>query len=241
MSYISVLERLGLTPHETSVYVGLLERGQMNVAEIGRLGNLYRHQVYRAVSSLEEKGLVAHIVIGKRKRFTAESPELLREIANDVTADLSRTLPVLLARYKVQGMKSLVKFYEGKRGIAHVFDDLVATLRVDDVYFRFTSSKDLDLTESYLPKNYRAMRDKKRLSRFIINSETSARQRGGKLNRQVKTIPKEFDLFDYEISQIIYGNKVAFIDFNTETAFIIENDKVAEFQKKIFQLLYGKL
>lgn len=241
MSYISVLERLGLTPHEIAVYLALLERGQLNVAEIARVATLYRHQTYRALASLESRGLVAHSIKGKRKLFLAESPEHLSEIATDVTQDLARTMPVLLARYKVQGVKSLVKFYEGKKGIAHVFEDLVATLRADDVYFRFTSSKDLDLAESYLPNNYRALRDKKRLSRFIINSESSVRQRKEKLNRQVKTIPKEFDLFDYEISQLIYGNKVAFIDFNTETAFVIENDKIAQFQKKIFQLLYKKL
>jgi len=241
MSYISVLERLGLTPHEIAVYLALLERGQMNVAQIARAGSLYRHQTYRALASLESQGLVAHSIKGSRKLYIAESPEHLSEIATDVTQDLARTMPVLLARYKVQGVKSVVKFYEGKSGIAHVFNDLVTTLRPDDVYYRFTSNKDLTHLESYLPKNYRSIRDKKRLSRYIINTEVSALQRGEKLNRQVKIIPKEFDVFAYEISQIIYGNKVAFIDFNTETAFVIENDKIAEFQRKIFQLLYKKL
>jgi len=241
MSYISVLERLGLTPHEVAVYIALLERGQLNVSEISRIGSLYRHQTYRALSSLETKGLIAHSTKGKRTVFSAESPEHLGEIAADVSAELSRTMPVLLARYKVQGVKSVVKFFEGKTGIAHVFNDLVTTLRPDDVYYRFTSNKDLTHVESYLPKNYRSIRDKKRLSRYIINTEESALQRKEKLNRQVKIIPKEFDVFAYEISQIIYGGKVAFIDFNTETAFVIENDKIAEFQRKVFQLLYKKL
>jgi hypothetical protein len=39
----------------------------------------------------------------------------------------------------------------------------------------------------------------------------------------------------------IYANKVWFIDFNTETSIIIENKQIAEFQKKLFKLLYKSL
>ena len=54
-------------------------------------------------------------------------------------------------------------------------------------------------------------------------------------------IPKKYDLFDDNISKIIYGNKVAIIDYSTETSFIIENKKFADFEKKIFKLLFKYL
>jgi len=39
----------------------------------------------------------------------------------------------------------------------------------------------------------------------------------------------------------IYGHKVAYIDFNTETSIVIENPMIAEFQRKLFKLAYNSL
>jgi hypothetical protein len=55
------------------------------------------------------------------------------------------------------------------------------------------------------------------------------------------SIPKLYDLFEDNISKIIYANKVAIIDYDTETSFIIENKKLADFEKKIFKLLFKYL
>ncbi|MDP3771421.1 MAG: hypothetical protein Q8R16_03925, partial [bacterium] len=60
-------------------------------------------------------------------------------------------------------------------------------------------------------------------------------------NRAVKVVPPAYNLFQYDVVQLIYANKVAFMDYNTETALIIENSAVAEFQKNMFKLLYDKL
>ena len=62
-----------------------------------------------------------------------------------------------------------------------------------------------------------------------------------RLEREIKVVPPDFDLFEYNVSQVIYGNKVAVIDYNTETAVVIENPTVARFQGKIFELLFRKL
>jgi len=55
------------------------------------------------------------------------------------------------------------------------------------------------------------------------------------------SIPKLYDLFEDNISKIIYANKVAIIDYESETSFIIENKKLADFEKKIFKLLFKYL
>jgi len=67
------------------------------------------------------------------------------------------------------------------------------------------------------------------------------KEKENKLNREMRAIPEDYDLFDDNIGKIIYGNKVAIIDYNTSTSFIIENKKFADFEKKIFLLLYRYL
>jgi len=198
-------------------------------------------RVYVYLSLLLEKGLVSSTLKGKRKQYVAESPEKLRNMANEVTIDVEETIPDLEDIYKSPKTKPIVKFFEGKKGITYVFADIVDSLKRGDVYYRYSSSKDLEKTNSYMPKDYVQKRDNKNLERYVINSQYVDSKNKPDLSRNTKVIPPEFDLFDQNIVQLIYGNKVAIIDINTETSFIIENEKFADFQKKIFKLLYSKL
>ena len=59
-----------------------------------------------------------------------------------------------------------------------------------------------------------------------------------KLDKEVVIIPPKFDIFEDNITKIIYSNKVAIIDYNTLESFIIESEIFAHFEKKIFMLLF---
>jgi hypothetical protein len=48
-------------------------------------------------------------------------------------------------------------------------------------------------------------------------------------------------LFDFGITQLIYGDKIAFIDYNTDTATIIENPVIAKFQATLFKIMFDQL
>jgi hypothetical protein len=61
------------------------------------------------------------------------------------------------------------------------------------------------------------------------------------LTRSFKAVPKDFDLFEDNISLLIYGDKTAYIDYGSRTSFIVESPKIARFQEKLFRLLYKKL
>jgi sugar-specific transcriptional regulator TrmB len=238
----NLLEKLGLTGSEINVYMYLLERGvSMSVMDIAKGLVAHRPIIYKALSLLLEKSLISSTLKGKRKQYQAESPEKLRNMANEVIIDVEETIPDLEDMYKSPKTKPIVKFLEGKKGITYVFADLVDSLKKGDVYYRYSSSKNIDSTNSYLPKDYRKKRDNKHLERYIIHSQYVELQKKPNLNRNTKVVPPEFDLFDQNIIQLVYGNKVAIVDINTETSFIIENDKFADFQKKIFKLLYSKL
>lgn len=237
-----LLKKLGLTEPEITVYFYLLERGSaLSVSDIAKGISSFRPIVYKALSLLLDKGLVSSSIKGKRKQYIAEHPEKIRGMLTDVTIDVEETLPDLEDIYKSPKNKPVVKFLEGKKGITYVFTDIVDSLKKGDVYYRYSSSKDIESTNSYLPKDYREKRDNKNLERYVINSQYVESQKKPDLNRNTKVIPPEFDQFNQNIVQIIYGSKVAIVDINTETAFIIENEQFADFQKKIFKLLFNKL
>ena len=75
----------------------------------------------------------------------------------------------------------------------------------------------------------------------MITTEATQQKQVPDMNRAVKTIPNKYGLFDFNVTEIIYGNKVAFIDYNSESAVVIENNRIAEFQQKLFKITYDNL
>ncbi len=76
---------------------------------------------------------------------------------------------------------------------------------------------------------------------MVISSSKAAIPKQKRLERDILIIPKEYDEFNQDVTMTIYGDKVAFIDFGQENSIIIENPMIADFQKKLFRLLYKKL
>jgi len=63
----------------------------------------------------------------------------------------------------------------------------------------------------------------------------------GFLERFIKYIGSENESFHQNAIQLIYGDRIGFVDLNTHQAFIIENKTLAAFQKTIFRALYRRL
>ncbi len=243
MDYGEVLEQLGLSHHESKIYVSLLEQGPQIVSSIQKNTGIHRPTVYQALRALKERGLVATSQRGKRSFFVAGSPQRIQFLFDDLQSRFQTLLPELESFRKANSIKPGVRYYEGKKGVAAVFQDLVTVLGHGDTYYRISSSGDSPVASQYVPKNYKKLRDDKEIQRYVItNKETYERKIKEKnFNREVKMIPTNTDDFTFNITELIYQNKIAFIDFNTETAFIVDNQKIAEFQKKIFKILYSKL
>lgn len=177
---------------------------------------------------------------GKYKLYVAESPDRIEKLFTDLEDQFNYEIQDLYDAYEARNKKPRVSFAEGKKSITATYSDVVHSLKKGDTYYRYSSALTLN-REKYVPSDYRRVRDQKGLERFIITNESSRKSHSRKLGREVKAVPADFDLFEYNISQIIFGNKVAFIDYNSKTTITIENPMIAEFQKKIFKLLFKKL
>ena len=245
MDHTAFLEKLGLSAHESVVYLSLLKEGESGVSEIARKTGLYRTMIYQALAGLVREGLVNTTLKGKYKTYSAESPRRLEkkflELSNSFDEEIKALTHLQAAP---EAVRPIVKYFEGQKGIVRIHDDVVETLKKGETYYRYSSSnahRSLDSKKNYLSKKYRLMRDQKQLERKVITNIPNKESKDVRLEREIKVVPADFDLFEYSISQVIYGNKVAVIDYNTETAVVIENATIAKFQQKIFELLFRKL
>lgn len=241
MSYSESLQKIGLKPRESKIYLTLLELKKGSVADLVRQTGLHRPTVYQALSVLQEKGLVTSSPKGKQKVYLPESPKKLKRLVDQLQVEFDDLIPELEETFQTSSKKPIVKYLEGKKGVSFVFDDIVRTLKKGDVYYRYRPAADSKKEDRFIPASYRKMRDEKQLERFWITNEKTKASASKKMDRMVKVIPSDETLFDYNVNMMIYGDKVAYVDFNSETAFIVESPVFACFQKRLFKLLYKKL
>lgn len=235
-----IFKRLGLPKHADAVYQSLRLRGAMSATDICKNTKLYRPAVYRALASLLKHSFIYAEKIGRRKIYHAARPALIAVEFSDVSNIITSSLAVKsIAEDKHQ--KKEVLFLNGFKGIRAAFDDVIDHSPRSSVFYRYTSEKDLDAVNRYLSKNYRARRDKKKLERLVISNPVSGARKKPRLERFIKFIPSASGLFDQNIIQLVYGNRISLIDLNTERVLIIENKMLADFQKVIFEQLYKKL
>ncbi len=237
---ISLLEKLGFTYEQNAIYLSLLRSGPSSISDLVRTTGIHRPTVYRMLPGLIEKHLVSVAPKGKNKIYIAEPPQKLERLLQDIEDDFNSEIHELSEIYEVKEKKPLITFAEGNSAIKEAFSDVVHSLKKNDVYYRYSSSLSL-ARKKYVPKDYRLLRDRKLLERFVISDEKSRSNTTKRLGRGVRFVPDHFDLFGLDITQLIYGKKIVLIDYNSKTVITIENEMIAEFQKRIFKLLYSKL
>jgi len=132
-----------------------------------------------------------------------------------------------------------MKSIEWENFAKHVFDDVANCLDKDETYYRYSSATSLYGKDTYT--HYRKIRDQKNLQSEVITSDHIAKLKPKNLSQDIVTIPKNYDLFNDDVSRVIYKDKVAIIDYSNQVSFIIQNQKLATFERKIFKLLFRYL
>ena len=236
----SILEKIGFNAYESALYIALLELGPASISDIVRKTGIHRPTVYRSLPELIDRGIVSVMPKGKNKIYIAESPEKLQRLLTELEDEFNSEIHSLNETYEARGKKPLIKFSEGDHALKDAYSDVVHSLKKNDVYYRYSSALTL-ARKKFVPDDYMQVRDRKGLERYIITGQPTSQDDTKKLGKSVRRIPPGFDLFGPNITQIIYGNKVTLIDYNTKTVINIDNKMIAEFQKRIFKLLYSKL
>lgn len=241
-NFIPLLEWVWLSKNAALIYLSLLEHGKSTITELTTYTSLHRVQIYRLLPFLIESWFVLISFEWKKKYYSPASPQTINDKYKEIQEANKWSINKLLEKYSNLDKKPTVLYNQWKKWITNIFNDIVESLRPGDVFYRVTSETDVEkINSEYLPKDYRDKRDKKDLERYVIMSSNAALKKSPKLERELKVIPSSIDDFEDNVLMTIYANKVWFIDFNTETSILIESKEIADFQKKLFKLLYKSL
>lgn len=236
MNLRDTFERLGLPKHSDEIFLALEKKGPSSVSAMGEAIDVHRPAIYRSLKALVKMKLVSEKTFGKRVFYVAESRAGITKIFSHTIGEVTR-----LEENAPKNSAGAVRYFEGESAVTALFNDLVEHSKRGDTFYRYTSEKDLDQVNRLLPSDYRKRRDGKRLERLVISNPESGRRKRNRLERFIKFIGSEKESFHQNAIQLIYGDRLAFIDLNTFKGFIIENKTLAEFQKTIFRALYKRL
>lgn len=237
---IQTLENTGLDSKEAVIYTSLLQNGKMTATEISRNSKVKRATAYQHIEGLLEKDLITRLPIGKRMYYLANNPKKILADFDKKKKDLESNIKEMSKLFNESIHKPKVSFYEGKREIKKVYDDLFQT--TSDMYSIFPPAS---FFQNFSEQEYKEfdllIKDHAFKSKDLIVDQEgikkvlNIRKNNGEEGQYTKTLPKSFES---NVDVVITGNKVALISLGNLSALVIENDEIADFFKNTHKFFW---
>lgn len=240
--YEKLLERLGMSEIERTIYLSLLDHPHQHISDLARRTQYHRPAIYKAIGGLLSDGYIERSLLdGKRYYYHISSPDRLREKLREIHDLAERTIPEIEALHHSTLDTPILSIREGIDGIRTTHDLILASLPKWWAYCCYSSSREgEEKTGIFISESYKELENKKEISRSVItNSQENLSKKDW--NRDIVAIPERFDRFDDDITKVIAGNTVHIIDYNSHTSWSIENARLARYEEKIFRLLHKLL
>ncbi|MBU0625074.1 hypothetical protein KKF05_01895 [Patescibacteria group bacterium] len=245
MEILFILRQLGFNDKEIRVYLTLISGGVCSARQLAKDTGLAKNAVNDALKSLQSSHLIGVFLKHKKQFFVAENPEKLAELVEqreqgmvELKRRVNELLPELKSIYAYGGDKPSVKYYEGMKGVEIILKDVLTTMSESSgnrLYRVFSSPRPRQFIFNNFP-NF----TKERIARDIrVHILVMGEDRPNRPLMEQKTISTKEGAPTYSF---IYGAKIAFIsldDDDTATGVIIEDSRIAETQRIIFDHIWN--
>jgi len=239
-SILNDLKLLGLKDNEATVYLALLELGEVGSSKIIKKTNLHGQYVYNCLGTLEEKGLIQHLIKNGRKKFTAKNPRILVSLI-ERQKEIARSVVEKLKEAMVMPPHQHFETYQGEESyIIYEFELLKNAPEGSELLVIGGSGDDFAKNMNKNLYSYEKLRIEKNISIRYIGSENQKKELMRSKNHR--------ELFEYRILPGLFTGMVntniwpASIGFNIfgspVTVFSISNPVIAGSYKQFFETLW---
>ena len=231
MSIESTLEKLGFSPNEIKVYLALNDHGSCKAGKIAKLAHIDRSSCYNSLKSLQEKGLVSYVYMGKVKWFQATGPKRILDYIKEQEEEVNAMLPELHARHKAAKVEGQVRLFKGIKGIKTIFLDMARTGK-DNLVFGSEGQFSKVMPE-FAVQFDRLKQENKIRTKMII--------RKGRHEKDDKTTEYRYFPNATESPAVtnIYGDKICILIWTDEPeGIIIENKSAAQAYRSYFEFMW---
>lgn len=232
-----ILQQLGFTEYEATIYLMLLQQGQLSVYQLAEKTGMYRQATYDALNRMMEKGHVSSVKEGKAQLFQAINPELLLDHLQEKTEGLRMILPNLIALKKQSSQPLMVETYKGKSVVRIALKDIINQLKEGGEVLCTAVDELLPLTKhkTLIEQYERDLLRYKIKERVLIKEKTKGLFQKG--TSKYRVIPEKY--FNPNPMQI-YGNNVQILLWGNPDYLIIIRSKIAtDSYRKQFEFLWN--
>ncbi len=233
-----ILEELGLTKTEVTIYITLLELGSSSAGTILEKSKLPNSTLHRDLNSLISRGLINYILEGKRKIYQATNPSNFLEFIEDKKRRFKEILPELEEKQKHTEEKESASVFRGIRGIREVYNIMINTKGKE--YNTFGGGP---ITSEIMGFTWWLNLHKRRVENKLPSRQVfdeSVKKGGKDISKnpltKIKYLDKEFTQFQ---ETVIVGNNVAIVVFSKNPyALLMKDENIANSYRKHFELLW---
>jgi sugar-specific transcriptional regulator TrmB len=235
------LEKIGLTEGETQVYQALIELGLSSTGAITKRADIASSKVYEVLQRLQKKGLVSYVLKNNVRYYDATPPERLIDFLEEKKDEMSKAqnqikkiIPMINLKRKSAEEKNQTIVYRGIQGPKIVLNEILEAGKKGITNYGFGT--DIDPYVKHLPYALNKYIKQAKKHKFKTRLLFAKGFKSPNITAEIKHLPEEYLL---PVRTMIYGNKVAIVDFTKPiTTIIIENKKIAESYKRHFGLLW---
>lgn len=240
---LKVLLELGLHEKAATVYLALLGKSRLSIADLARDSGIKRATCYEQLDVLLQRGFVMRVPVGKRTYYAAESPKNILTEFKKKTAAFEQKVGELEHLHEAATNKPRVQFYEGKRELGHIYDNMFKT--VGDIcsifpaeeFFKSFTEQDYDEFDKTVSAHAFKSRDLFVASKHYKKLKEIRAKNGG-ADKLDKKLPLDFKS---NVDVLIYSDKVALISLCDLSGIVIENKDIAELFKNIHSFIWKTL
>lgn len=138
---LALLEQIGLTKSEISVYLALLELGSSSTGKIVGKAKIASSKVYEVLDRLMDKGLVSVVLKNEVKYFEAAPPNRVLDYVGQMENEwkqkkerLKKIIPELELKRVLAESKTEARIYRGLKGLETAFYDALSLLKIGDEF-----------------------------------------------------------------------------------------------------------
>lgn len=232
------LKEFGLSDNEITIYLTLLKTGSSTANRIAQITGLKRSTTYDNLALLNSKGIVSNAMKDNVNYYESANPKKIVHLLEERKERIEKILPELLSMRESISEKTGVTYFEGKKGVLTVLNDILDEGK--ELWF-YGSRKMALLSLKHYPENFIQKRADKNIKlRAILAGEDKKDPvyKNKKIFRlsSLKFL-KEFDQIGTNV--FIYSDRVAFMTpSENPVGIIIKNKEILKQQKTLFEIFW---
>ena len=236
------LSLLGLTDNENTIYLTILRLGNCSGTDLRRKTGITNSQVYAALDTLLQKGMITYEKRYTGKVYSALDPKVLGELMEERKKKIMETIPQLKALQSLEAKETETAVFEGfngfKSALYKLAQDCPPEETINIIGFSNQAYKNEKLAALLRDVN-KISKQKKHKFKMILDNDDNKfyEQRKNEKISNIRfmnkgfTSPASIDIFQDYVYILMWDE--------TPYAFIIKNQNIAAGFKVYFDFLWN--